>query len=109
MSAKDQNSTKVKSPKLRGAGILYRNFNFIGFLGILAMFYIANGHSAEAKVREIHELKDEVKELRSEYIFLESEIMFNSTPSQMAERAGGMELTIKDGLPRRLKAEAEDN
>lgn len=90
-----------------GASVLYRNFNFVVFLVFLTMIYIANGHQSEKKIREIHRLKDEVKELRSEYIFLKSEIMFNSTPSQMARGVDGMEVTAKDGLPRRLKAEAE--
>lgn len=98
---------KDKGRVASGASLLYRNFNFLTFLVVLAMIYIANGHSAEAKIRRIHELKDEVKELRSEYIFLESEIMYNSTPSQMAQRVDGIELSSRDGLPRRLKADAE--
>lgn len=100
---KDEKATRVQT-----GSWLYRNMNFVFFLAFLTLLYIGNGHSAESKIREIHKLKDEVKELRSEYIFLESEIMYNSTPSQMANRIEGMELSSHVGMPRRLKAVVED-
>jgi len=94
---------------ISGSGLVFRNFGFVIFLALIALVYIANSLNAEGKVRRIHELKDEVKELRSECIFLESEIMYNSTPSQMAKRVDGIELTARSGLPRRLKAVAEEH
>jgi len=109
MGKENSGIAAAKPRKTSGAALLYRNFNYLVVLMVLAMLYIANGHRAEEKIRRIHELKDEVKELRSEYIFLESEIMYNSTPSQMALGVEGMDLNVKEGMPRRLKAEAEDH
>jgi len=53
---------------------------FLTFLGVL---YIANGYYAEQKVREISKVGTELKELRSEYITIKSDLNFKSKQSQI--------------------------
>lgn len=63
---------------------ILKNLPFILFLGFLAMIYIASGHYAERNVRQIQVLQKELKELRWQYMSLQSDIMFNSQRSRVA-------------------------
>ncbi|KAB2859542.1 MAG: hypothetical protein KFKLKKLM_01536 [Flavobacteriales bacterium] len=54
---------------------------FLTFLGIL---YIANGYYAEETVRGLYKTTSELKELRSEYITLKSDLNYQSKQSQVA-------------------------
>ena len=52
-----------------------KNWRFIVFLILLAIFMIANTHRFEQKVFQISALTSEVKELRSEFVDRRSELM----------------------------------
>lgn len=58
---------------------------FILFLGLIAILYIANGYYADDKIREENRTKNEIKELRTEYISTKSELMFVSKQSEVAK------------------------
>ena len=73
-------------------GMVLKNLPFIYFSGLLALFYIANAHSAEKKVRKIYHLREEVKELRWHYMSFKSEFLFSSSPTQLANDVKSMEL-----------------
>jgi hypothetical protein len=59
---------------------------FILFLGVIAIFYIANGYYADDKIREVNRTSNEIKELRTEYISSKSDLMFISKQSEIAKR-----------------------
>ncbi|MBL4592329.1 MAG: hypothetical protein JKX68_00770 [Flavobacteriales bacterium] len=70
---------------------------FIFFLTFIGILYIANGYYAEKVVRDLYKTGNEVKELRSEYITIKSDLNFKSKQSQVAqatERLGIFESTI---------------
>ncbi len=80
----------VNSKALRFLPFLF----FLAFLGIL---YISNIYYAEKKVREINQLRRELKELRYEYISEKSKLMHKSKQSEVAkalEGTGIKELTV---------------
>ena len=58
---------------------------FILYLTFLALLYIANTYYAERKVREIANIRKEMKELRYEYITTKSELMFNTKQTEIAK------------------------
>ncbi len=60
---------------------------FVLFLACIALFYIANGYYADDKIREVNKLSNNLKELRTEYIFTKSELMFASKQSEVAKSA----------------------
>ncbi|MBL7902694.1 MAG: hypothetical protein JNK73_11920 [Bacteroidia bacterium] len=64
-----------------------RNMPFVLFLACIALFYIANGYYADDKIREVNKLSNNLKELRTEYIFTKSELMFASKQSEVAKAA----------------------
>jgi hypothetical protein len=54
-------------------------------LFLIGLFYISSSHFVEKRMREIQSLKHELKELRWEYMAVKSDLMHNSTLSQVAE------------------------
>ena len=64
-----------------------RNMPFVLFLACMALLYIANGYYADDKIREVNKLTNNLKELRTEYIFTKSELMFASKQSEVAKSA----------------------
>ncbi|MBA3665249.1 MAG: hypothetical protein H0W61_13710 [Bacteroidetes bacterium] len=64
-----------------------RHLPFLLFLGLIAVFYIANGYYADDMIRKENRLKQENKEKRSEYISVTSELMFASKQSEVAKAA----------------------
>lgn len=61
-----------------------RQLPFILFLTLIGLAYIANGYYAEKSYREISRINSRLKELKSEYIILKSELMFISKQSEIA-------------------------
>jgi len=81
------------------------NMNFFLFLSVLAVLYIANGHTADKTIRNINKTQNELKELQYEYKTLKSEVMFKSEESQVLKAAEPLGLKISNEVPQRLKAE----
>lgn len=59
---------------------------FVFYLTLLGILYIANGYNAEKLVRELDQVNDDLKELRSEYITIKSDLNYESKQSQVAEK-----------------------
>ncbi|HQQ93698.1 MAG TPA: FtsL-like putative cell division protein [Bacteroidia bacterium] len=64
-----------------------RHIPFLLFLAGIAIFYISNGYYADDKIREVNKLSNQLKELRTEYIYTKSELMFASKQSEVAKAA----------------------
>ena len=71
-----------------------RSLPFIFFLTFLGILYIANGYYAERTVRDLYKVGNELKELRSEYITIKSDLNYKSKQSQVAQAT--LELGIKE-------------
>ena len=67
---------------------------YIFFLTLLGVLYIANGYNAERTVINLNKVGNELKELRSEYITIKSELNYNSKQSQVAQAT--IDLDIKE-------------
>ncbi len=68
------------------------NLSYILYVALLAMIYIANTYYTEKKFKTIERTKNELKELRYEYITTKSILMFQGRQSEISKRA------IKQGL-----------
>ncbi|PID89741.1 MAG: hypothetical protein CSA05_00705 [Bacteroidia bacterium] len=66
---------------------------FFTFLMLIAFFYIWNRYNTESIVREIVQTQKEIKELRSESISIESELMFLGNQTEI------IKLVKQKGLP----------
>lgn len=78
---------------------------FILFLGVIAIFYIANGYYADDKIREVNKTSNEIKELRTEYISSKSDLMFVSKQSEIAKRVE--KLGLKEPVVAPMKIELD--
>lgn len=76
---------------------------FIFFLGFLAICYIANGYYAEKKVKQMNQVANDIKELKSEYIITKSDLMFISKQSEVAKIAAAIGIVeAKDDPPKKI-------
>ena len=82
--------------------LILKNLSFVIFLGFLAVIYIANSRFAESNIRQIQHLQRDLRELRWQYMTLESENMFNSRQSELAERLKGQSFEAFGTQPKRI-------
>lgn len=78
---------------------MFAHLPFLITLVVIALFYIANGHKAEKKVRHIQVLKENAKELRWEYVSLHSEMMQSTTQSHTAAKVEKLGLKWGNNRP----------
>jgi cell division protein FtsL len=71
----------------------------IFFVAILCLFYIANRHKAEKKIRAISRLEVQVEDLRADYTTLKASYMFDSKQSEVAKRARKLGLKESEQEP----------
>jgi len=95
---------------LAGKGIT-EQLPFIFFLCLLGIFLISNRYCSEKTIREMEVVQDSIKELKSEAILIESELMRMNTPSEIEKKVKENGLNLIDPLepPRELKVKKENN
>ena len=85
----------------------FKNWRFIIFLSVLALVMIASSHSADKKVYEIARLKEEVKELRSEYLDGRSRLMKLKMESSVIQKMKDKGLAPSVIPPKRIKVKSK--
>jgi len=76
---------------------------FIAFLALLALISIYSSHSVDKKVLRIAKMRNEVKELNSEYIETRSRLMIESTHTKVVQKAKELGLEESKTPPKVLK------
>lgn len=64
----------------------FKFFRYLLYLALLAFIYIANNYYAENNIRKINKLRQELKELRYEYINVKTNLMEIEKQSQIAKK-----------------------
>lgn len=85
-----------------------KHLPYILFLGLMAIFYIANGYYADDKIREENKTTNRLKELRSEYISIKSDLMFASKQSEVAKSAEALGLKEPVVPPVKIEVDSAD-
>lgn len=80
-----------------------KNWRFIGFSIILVLIMISSSHKAEKKVYAIGDLDKRVKELRSEYVDLRSQLMKLKMESKIAVKMNERGLKSSEVPPKKIK------
>ncbi len=75
----------------------------------LVAVYIFSAHKAENKVREIQSLQADLTELKWEYTSLNSNWIYSSTRSQVAEKVAPLELKWTSRAPILIEASKRSN
>ncbi|MGB5821887.1 MAG: FtsL-like putative cell division protein [Saonia sp.] len=85
-----------------------KNWLFIIFASFLATVMIASSHSADRKVHQVAALNEEVKELRSEFVDVRSDVQrlkLESTIMQTVEEEG---LFPSETPPKKIKVKSKE-
>jgi cell division protein FtsL len=75
------------------------NWFLVLFIAILAVPYVWFSHKTDRKIRELDKLNKSVKELRSEYVTLKSEIVSKNKQSDIVEKLEDTELKPLESAP----------
>lgn len=75
-----------------------KQFPFIFFLALLALFYIGNRYHAEKLKRSITKLQKEQSDLRSESITTKSQLMYMSKQTEVAKEVKRRGLELEESI-----------
>lgn len=97
---------------LRGTFLIsddsFKNWRLILFLSALAVIMIASSHSADRKVYEIASLKEEVKEMRSEFVDGRKQLMQLKKESGITVKLLVKGLSPSDVPPKKIKVKSQN-
>ncbi len=83
-----------------------KNWLFILFASFLAAVMIGSSHSADKKVHQIAALNEEVKELRSEFVDVRSDVQKLRLESKIEEIVEQKELYPSEVPPKKIKVKS---
>lgn len=83
-----------------------KNWLFIIFISFLATVMIASSHSADKKVHQIAALNEEVKELRSEFVDVRSDVQQLKLESTVMKIVAGKGLYPSEVPPHQIKVKS---
>ncbi|WP_430965981.1 FtsL-like putative cell division protein [Spongiimicrobium sp. 2-473A-2-J] len=85
-----------------------KNWLFIIFASFLATVMIASSHSADRKVHQVAALNEEVKELRSEFVDIRSDVQRLKLESTVMQTVAEDGLYPSETPPKKIKVKSED-
>jgi hypothetical protein len=83
------------------------NIPYLGFLFAMGLLYISNSFYAERNLRQSATLTRQLKELKSEFITVRSELMFVSKQSEVAKAVSAKGLYESVVPPKKIIVEPE--
>ena len=83
------------------------NIGYIIFLGFLTMVFISNTYYTEKIFKTIERTKNELKELRYQYISTKSMLMYQGRQSEISKKALGLGLKESKNPPYKIQYSAE--
>lgn len=84
-----------------------KNWLFIIFASFLATIMIASSHSADRKVHQVAALNEQVKELRSEFIDMRSDVQQLKLESSVTETVEPVGLYPSEVPPKKIKVKKQ--
>ncbi|GAB5475854.1 MAG: FtsL-like putative cell division protein [Maribacter sp.] len=84
-----------------------KNWLFILFASFLATVMIGSSHSADKKVHQIAALNEQVKELRSEFVDVRSDVQKLRLESKVTEIVAEDELYPSEEPPKKIKVKSD--
>lgn len=81
---------------------IVRQIPFLFFLSLAGLFYIANGYWADDKIRQMNKLTNELKELRTEQVSVQSELESVTNEVKIAQQAQAIGLVESRTPPKKI-------
>jgi hypothetical protein len=85
-----------------------KNWLFLIFASFLAAVMIASSHSADRKVHRLAALNEEVKELRSEFVDMRSDVQRLKLESSIRLTVANKGLLPSETPPKKIKVKTEN-
>ncbi|MEN8137514.1 MAG: FtsL-like putative cell division protein [Bacteroidota bacterium] len=86
MEKKSKNIGTIVRGNLFDTDVLLENWKVIAFAVLLILITIVSSHSADEKVYEISKLQKEVRELKSEFVDVRTQLMNSRMGSNLQEK-----------------------
>ncbi|MDR0755046.1 MAG: hypothetical protein LBF04_06625 [Prevotellaceae bacterium] len=86
----------IISGKIFVSANIQKHLRYIFFVFFIAVFYIGYRYAVENTVRENKKLDDEIKLLRTEYIYQSSQLMEEGRKSNIIKKLKNKNLTLKE-------------
>ncbi|MDR2292758.1 MAG: hypothetical protein LBE11_04705 [Prevotellaceae bacterium] len=86
----------IMSGKIFVSTNIQKHLRYIFFVFFLAVFYIGYRYTVENTVRESKKLDDDIKLLRTEYIYQSSQLMEEGRKSNIIKKLQNKNLTLKE-------------
>jgi hypothetical protein len=88
-----------------------RNWGLTLFVFVWILIAIMNNYSAQRKIRHIDKLKNEIKDLRDDYISTKSQLMYSTKMSEVARRLQnrGIQEPLKPPFKLFIKTKEDSN
>jgi hypothetical protein len=114
---KDESEEKKETGSLGRSLVRFLNGSFLTreevlarlpyffFLAFLMVCYIGYGYYTQKTMKELYRVREEVEELRSEYITTKSELMFKSKRSEVVEATKRIGLEESTEPPEKIVVE----
>ena len=102
LNENNDKSSKNLIKKIFKYSWIEKNLLFFLFLSLLAVIYIANGHTADKLTRDNNKLENEIKDLQYQYKTVKSEVMYRSEEQQIIKEVQKMGLHINNEMPNRI-------
>jgi Bacteriodetes cell division protein (FtsL-like) len=102
----DLAESKLGLNKILSNGLPINQLPRVLFVLLLVLLYVANTHYADKVVRKTNKLKNEVEDLRADYITLKADLMFKSKQSEVAKRVAA--LGLEEPLTPPIKLEVSE-
>jgi len=107
MKKNSQNIGSLVKGKLFDANILIDNYKVIIFVVFLALVTILSSHAMDTKVYKISRLQKDVRELKSEFVSVRTQLMNNRMGSKLQEKVKKMGLEASTTPPQIIIVEKE--
>lgn len=98
-----KNFIRVLNGNFLAKDLLINNIPFIIYIAINLLIYISYGYWAEDTIRKTNKINKELKDLRSEYISIKSELMYKSKLSELAKEVVDLGLKESTEPPKVIK------
>jgi hypothetical protein len=85
-----------------------KNWRFIVFLILIAILMIANSHNYEQKIFRISKLESEVKELRSQFVDVRSDLMELKMESTVSKKMEERQIYPSSVPPKKIEVAKQD-
>ena len=108
MDNKDQNIGSIVKGDFFSSNFLFDNYKMILLLVSIAMISIISSHSTDTKIYEIRKLELEVRELKSEFVSIRTNLMNARMGSNLQEKVKALGLESSTTPPHVIKVEIED-